>query len=180
VVVRDPDGFFVELSQSAATPQTTAPASVNIVGSRFEIMIGDTERTVRLYKEVLGFAVQTDAAFLTLPALMSASGTHGAQIRSSTATIPGSSVAATFTEFKGIERQPLRTRFQDPGTPVLQLRVRDIDTVTRAWRAAGGEVISTDGQPVDLGTIRIIVFRDPNNLMLEMIEARPSGPGSRP
>jgi hypothetical protein len=62
------------------------------------------------------------------------------------------------------------TRFQDPGTPVLQLLVRDANAVTAAWKQAGGEVVTTGGVPVTVGTLKLVVLRDPDNLMIELIE----------
>jgi catechol 2,3-dioxygenase-like lactoylglutathione lyase family enzyme len=135
-------------------------------------MVADTDRTMRLYKEVLGFNPQVGTTFDGTKLLMDTAGTPGARFRRSAATIPGSSVTMAFLEFKDIDRKPLRTRFQDPGTPVLQLRTTDIDAVTKAWKAAGGEVVTAGGQPIDLGAIKLILFRDPNNLILEMISGR--------
>jgi catechol 2,3-dioxygenase-like lactoylglutathione lyase family enzyme len=42
-------GFFVELFQPSRLPATTAPASSNVIGGGFEIMVADTDRTMRLY-----------------------------------------------------------------------------------------------------------------------------------
>ena len=73
-----------------------------------------------------------------------------------------------------IDRKKLDTRTQDPGTPILQLRARDVDEVTRAWKAAGGEVISTGGKPASLGFNKLVLLRDPNGVMVEMLPAPPS------
>jgi catechol 2,3-dioxygenase-like lactoylglutathione lyase family enzyme len=174
VFLQDPDGFFVELFQPAQVPSTSAPPSSNVVNSGFEIMVADTDRTMRVYKEILGFSPQVGTTFDGTKLLMDTAGTPGAQFKRSAATIPGSSVTMAFLEFKHIERRPLRTRLQDPGTPILQLRVHDIDSATKAWKASGGEIISTGGEPADIGGgLKIVVLRDPNNLMLELIQAAP-------
>jgi predicted enzyme related to lactoylglutathione lyase len=76
-----------------------------------------------------------------------------------------------FLEFKDIDRRPIKTRTQDPGQPILQLRVRDVDAVAKAWKAAGGEIVSTNGEPVTMGTNKIVLLRDPNGLMLEILPA---------
>jgi hypothetical protein len=76
-----------------------------------------------------------------------------------------------FLEFKDIDRKPLRTRFRDPGTAVLQLRVRDAQKVHDALVAAGAEDLSTSRQAVTYGTgVRLALLRDPNNLFLELIQ----------
>jgi predicted enzyme related to lactoylglutathione lyase len=174
IFVQDPDGFFVELVQPAQTRATTAPASSNITGGGFEIMVADTGQTMRLYKDALGFDLQIGTTFDGTKLLMDTAGTPGGQFKRSAATIPGTSITMAFLEFKDIDRKPVRTRFQDPGTPVLQLRVKDIDAATKAWKAAGGEIVTVGAEPIAIGALKLIVFRDPNNLMLEMIQASPA------
>jgi catechol 2,3-dioxygenase-like lactoylglutathione lyase family enzyme len=171
IFLQDPDGFFVEVFQPATLPDTSAPASSNVIGSGFEIMVADTAQTMRMYKDALGFEPQVGATFDGSRLLMETAGTPGAQFKRSAARIPGSPVTMAFLEFKDIERTPVRTRFQDPGTPVLQLRVRDAAAVTSAWKKAGGDVVTVGGAPINLGALTLIVFRDPNNVMLEMIAA---------
>jgi predicted enzyme related to lactoylglutathione lyase len=171
IFIQDPDGFFVELSQRTPEPATTAPATANVIGGNFEIMVADTDKTMRLYKEVLGFEPQAATAFDGNKMLMDTVGTPGAQFRRSVATIPGTTVFMAFLEFKDIDRKPIRTRTQDPGQPILQLRVRDVDAVAEAWKAGGGEIVSAHGEPVTMGANKIVLLRDPNGLMLEVLPA---------
>jgi catechol 2,3-dioxygenase-like lactoylglutathione lyase family enzyme len=176
IFIQDPDGFFVELSQRApgpgtTAPATTAPAASNVIGGNFEIMVADTDKTMRLYKEALGFEPQAATAFDGNKLLMDTVGTPGAQFRRSVATIPGTSVFMAFLEFKDIDRKPIRTRTQDPGQPILQLRVRDVEAAGKAWKAAGGEIVSARGEPVTIGANKIVLLRDPNGLMLEVLPA---------
>ena len=171
VFAQDPDGFFVELSQREPVPATNAPAASNVIGGSFVIVVNDTERSMRFYRDGLGFQPQVGKTFDGTKLLMETAGTPGAKFRRSASEIPGTSVQMAFLEFKDIDRKPLRTRFRDPGTAVLQLRVRDADGVMKALKAAGGEVVSADGQAVNLGTaMRLALVRDPNNLFLELIQ----------
>ncbi len=169
IFVQDPDGFFIELSQRTPAPETTAPATANIIGGSFEIMVADTDKTMRLYKDALGFEPQAATAFDGNKLLMDTAGTPGAQFKRSVARIPGTTVSMAFLEFKDIDRKPIKTRTQDPGTPILQLRVRDTDAVAKAWKAAGGEIVSANGEPVTMGANKIVLLRDPNGLMLEIL-----------
>jgi predicted enzyme related to lactoylglutathione lyase len=171
IFVQDPDGFFIELSQRTPAPETTAPATANVIGGNFEIMVADTGKTMRLYKEALGFEPQVGTTFDGTKLLMDTAGTPGAQFKRSVARIPGTSVSMAFLEFKDIDRKPIRTRTQDPGTPILQLRARDVDAVAKAWKAAGGEIVSTNGEPVTMGANKLVLLRDPNGLMLEILPA---------
>lgn len=171
--VQDPDGFFIELSQRSPAPATTAPATANVIGGNFEIMVADTGKTMRLYKEALGFDPQVGTTFDGTKLLMDTAGTPGAQFKRSVAKIPGTSVSMAFLEFKDIDRKSIRTRTQDPGTPILQLRARDVDAVAEAWKAAGGEIVSTNGEPVTMGANKLVLLRDPNGLMLEILPVPP-------
>ncbi|HVV43686.1 MAG TPA: hypothetical protein VHC72_00725, partial [Bryobacteraceae bacterium] len=99
-------------------------------------------------------------------------GAPGARFRQSPATIPGSATRLTFIEFKDIDRKPLHARVQDPGAAILQLRVRDVDDAVKKLKAGGATVISTGGVPVSLGTRRLAIVRDPDNLFLELLPAR--------
>src|SRR4051812_17310466 len=59
VVVLDPDGHFVELRQPALVP-SNAPAG-NVIGGHVRIAIADTDATMRLYRDQLGFAPRVGA-----------------------------------------------------------------------------------------------------------------------
>ena len=67
-------------------------------------------------------------------------------------------------------------RIQDPGSTRLQLQVRDLDAAIKAVVAAGGQVVSTGGMPVELpggrgAAIRAAIVRDPDNLFLVLIQS---------
>jgi catechol 2,3-dioxygenase-like lactoylglutathione lyase family enzyme len=169
IFLQDPDGFFIELSQRE-TP-TTAPATSNIIGGGFEIMMEDADKTAKFWRDVLKFDTTAPNAWDGSEQLMNTAGTPGAQFRRVTARIPGTTVTMTFLEFRNIDRKKLNTKTQDPGTPILQLR-GDVDAVTAAWKAAGGEVISKGGVPAVIGgATTIVLLRDPNGVMIEVLPA---------
>lgn len=173
VFVQDPDGFFVEISQRDPAPPTTAPASSNVIGGAFEIIVADLDQTVHLYRDILGFKTQPPTAWDGTKLMMETAGTPGAEFRRTAALIPGTSVMTVFMQFKDIQRKPIHTRVQDPGTPILQLGVKDIDATVAALKAAGVTVISKDGVPVVNGPAKFCIVRDPNNLFLELFQRGP-------
>ncbi len=118
VFVQDPDGFFIEISQRDPAPPTTAPDSSNITGAAFETIVADLDQTLHIYRDILRFQTQPPTSFDGTKLLMDTAGTPGAQFRRSSATIPGTSVTMAFMEFKDIDRKPLHTRVQDPGTAI--------------------------------------------------------------
>ena len=168
VVVKDPDGFFVEILQPDSLPGTTAPAASNVIDAHFGLTVDDTEKTMRFYRDVLGFQPRVGASFVADKASTDLMATPGAQVRISSAVIPGSRVEIEFVEFRGIDRKPIGARIQDPGATRLQLRVKDADAAVKALVSAGGMVVTTagNGGPIDMQGLRVAVVRELNNLFL--------------
>ena len=80
-------------------------------------------------------------------------------------------MAYTFIEWKNIDGKLLSGRTQDPGTTVLQLRVRDVTALTAKLKAAGAQVVTTGGAPVQVAPgLKISIVRDPSNVLLELFE----------
>lgn len=175
VFVQDPDGFFVGLVQRDPLPQSTAPATSNVMGGLIAITADDTERTVHLYHDVLGFKLLMSFPYSGDANRMALGATPGAQYRSTVLEIPGTQISIEFPQFKDIDRKPLHTRLQDPGTALVQLEVRNVDGVVKSLKGAVAEVISAGGEAVDVQIpsgpkLRIAIVRDPNNLFLELIQ----------
>ena len=172
--VQDPDGFIVELSQPVPAPPGTAEAPGNVIGGGFEVTVEDAAKTAAFYRDALGFQATAPAAFNGNKLMTDTAGTPGAQFRQSRAPIPGTPVTMTFIEFQGIDRKPLHTRVQDPGTAILQLTVRDVDALLPKLKAAGATIVSVGGEAVNVGDkLRIAIVRDPNNLFLELVQRKP-------
>jgi catechol 2,3-dioxygenase-like lactoylglutathione lyase family enzyme len=176
VFLQDPDGFVVELleatNSSAGAPAGTSPV---VAGGAFEPAVDDSEESVRFYNELLGFGFKLGAAFNDNQQMAATAGAPGASFRQSTATIPGTTVPMTLIEFKGgPEQKTLSGRTQDPGTAILQLLVRDVTALTKKLKDAGVPVVTTGGAPVEVAPgLKISIVRDPNNLLLELVERAP-------
>jgi catechol 2,3-dioxygenase-like lactoylglutathione lyase family enzyme len=168
VIVKDPDGHFVQLLQPETLPETTAPATADVIDVRFGLTIEDTDKTMRVYRDVLGFQPRVASSFVNDKPLTDMMAIPGAQVRVSTATVPGSRLEVEFVEFKGIDRKALGARIQDPGATRLQLRVKDTDAAVKALVASGGGVITAGGNggPIDMQGLRVALVRELNNLFL--------------
>src|SRR5688572_746759 len=174
--IQDPDGFVVEVVQAgaprggaAATPAPAQPQG-NIVGGGFELTVEDTVKTVDFYQKVLGFQLTAGTTFNNDKVMNDTAGVPGGAFRQSRGPIPGTNGQIVFIEFANVDRKPLKTRVQDPGTAILQLFVRDMDGLTKTLKARGANIITTGGEPVSLGQSRLLIVRDPNNLFLEFIQ----------
>ncbi len=172
VFVQDPDGFVVELGQGTPPADSKVPASSNVFGGAFELSVVNSEESVKFYNDLLGFSMKLGAEFNTNRLMAETAGAPGVSFRQSRAMIPGTFVSMTLIEFKDIDRKSLKGRVQDPGTAILQLRVHDAAALTKELKAAGVPIVTTGGEPVDVGPgLKIAIVRDPNNLMLELLQA---------
>src|SRR5436190_1530512 len=173
VFIQDPDGFVLELGQAgaprggaSATPQPEG----NVVGGGFELAVEDTAKTVAFYTKVLGFQLNQGTTFNPDKVMNETAGVPGGAFKQSRGPIPGGSGTITFIEFSQVDRKPMKTRVQDPGTAILQLNVKDMDGLMKVLKGSGAEIVSTGGEPVSLGNGKLVLVRDPNNLFLEFIQ----------
>lgn len=174
VIVTDPDGHFVELLQLAQPPETNAPAGSNIIGARVRVTVADTERAMRVYRDVLHVQPQI-GSFGTIP-LLDLMGLKGAELKLTNVQVPGSALRLELIELKGVAGSPVKPRLQDPGATRLQVRVRDLDAAMAGLKAAGSTVVSTGGQPATLrGNLRAAIMPDADGLYFVLIGA-PANP----
>lgn len=172
VIVSDPDGHYVELLQPNPLPPTTAPADSNVIGARVRFTVADTERTLKVYRDVLQFQNQI-GEFTNIP-LLDLMGLKDKQVRLTNAQIPGSALRVEFIELKGAGGAPIRPRLQDPGATRFQVRLKDLDATMARLKGAGSAVVSTGGTPATLnGGIRAAIMPDPNGIYFVLIQAAP-------
>ena len=158
VVVRDPDGIFVELVQprdQTGLPRRDPPIYDGEV--RLRATVEDLDKTARFYREALGFTGGVSAA-LKLARLQ----------------VPGDAFPVDFVAPQYADRKAVHSAIHDPGSGVLRLRAGDFDAVVKALTAAGATVVSAGGQPVNLGRNRAVILRDMDNLFLQVLESTPA------
>src|SRR5262249_36638253 len=154
VVVRDPDGIFVELQQvrTSGFPRGAGPEDPKV---RLGITVEDPVKTTQFYSQALGFYGR--------------SGTRSASLQ-----VPGDGFPVSFAATDYVDRKAVHSDIHDPGSALLRLRVSDFDAVLKAVKAAGAVVVSAGGEPVNLGRNRAVILRDINNLFLQLLESASS------
>jgi catechol 2,3-dioxygenase-like lactoylglutathione lyase family enzyme len=172
VLVEDPDGRPIELRQPNPLPDTTAAATSNLIGARVIWVINDTEQTAHAYRDVLGgFRVESDPSFAEDRSLQALTGLTKVQVRRSRLQAPASPVAFELLEFKGVDRKPLHTQLQDPGSTRMQVRVRDLNAIVEKMKGLGSHIVAKEGTSVAvMPNVWVAVMPDPNNLFLTLIE----------
>jgi catechol 2,3-dioxygenase-like lactoylglutathione lyase family enzyme len=174
IVIRDPDGFFVELQQPDPLPASTANATGDILGASIQLSIEDTARTVAFLRDAVGFAARPSGQMTTNPVVVNLINLPGAQWRITHGSIPATTADFGLIEYHGVERQRFSLGAADPGSPAFTMVVRDIDTAVELWTKAGGTVFSVGGKPIKRANGAGNVFvRDVNGFMWELIQRAP-------
>ena len=185
VIVKDPDGHFVELYQPDPLPPTQAPATSNVIEVRVRLTVNDGDQAARLYRDALGLQARAPGEFRKDKAVLDMMGLGGGEYRASMFTVPTTGLTFELIDFKGVERRAVRGNIQDPGSTRIQLQVRDVDAAVAALKQAGGAVVSSGGTTVELpgrggATTKVAIVRDPDNLFLVLLQAPPPpGPANR-
>ena len=174
VLIEDPDGRPIELRQPTVPLPSNAPAGSEIVGGRLAITVADLDKTAAVFRDVLGFQVGEPTAFVTDRAFAALSGVRGARIRRGLAQAPGTAQVFEFMEFTGLDRTPIASRIQDPGSVRIQMMVRGIDEVAAAMTRAGARIVSDDGRKATLPpNFWGVMTVGPDNLFLSLLEPCP-------
>ncbi len=175
VIVRDPDGYLVQLVQASAR-EIAAAAPGDVISTAIGISVADTAAAMKFYQGLLGFDVRetrrASAAERQLHGL-----TAGELTQTST-HIPGTSVAVVFLEFKlpagtTPAARPFRWRIQDVGAPQFQLQVRDLDALIEQTRQAGYRFLSIGARPIQRAFGRFVFAIDPDGVLVEYVEPAP-------
>ncbi len=172
IIVRDPDGFFVELQQPDPLPASAASTTADILGASVQFSIEDSAKTVAFLHEAIGFNARPTGPLGTNPVVANLIGLPGAQWRITHGKIPGTTLDFGLIEYSGVTRAKVVAGAEDPGSPAFTVVVGDIHAAVGEWTKAGGTVASTGGQPIVRANGAGNVFvRDVNGLMWELIQS---------
>ncbi|MEP7305263.1 MAG: hypothetical protein ABJA98_07085 [Acidobacteriota bacterium] len=178
VLIKAPGGHFVELQQPDPLPVDPALPAGNVIGGHIRVTIADTDATLRLYRDQLGFRPDV-GPFMSEASRLKLMGTAGAQFRVTSASVPGvPQQILELIEFKGVDRMPIHTRIQDPGSAKIHLRVSELSTALAAFEAAGGTVATTGGKPMIYNGVPTVIIRDLNNMFMNLQQAEPAPAGA--
>ena len=171
ILVRDPDGFFVELQQPDPLPASAANSPGDILGGSVQFSIEDSAKTVAFLRDAIGFNARPTGAFGTNPVVANLIGLPGAQWRIAHGSIPGTALDFGLIEYSVVPRAKVVAGAEDPGSPAFTMVVRDIHAAVDQWTKAGGSVATTGGKPVVRANGAGNVFvRDVNGFMWELIQ----------
>jgi catechol 2,3-dioxygenase-like lactoylglutathione lyase family enzyme len=172
VMVRDPDGYPVQLIEQTPEPPTTAAPGSNVIGARVTIVVDNLEKTARMYESLVG----PDYKFWASPGWMSnesyanLTGIHN-QFRLAMAMVPGSPVIMQLVEYKNHSKHFKRPYFQDPGAAHFLFMSKDDDVMIGRVKAAHLHTLSKSDAPVFISkTTRMFFVPDPQGFWLEFMD----------
>jgi len=171
VLFRDVDGRIVEITQPVSVPASNASPASNVVDMRLLIAVSDLDRTLQVYRDVLGFSVKEATPFAPDAPTRALTGLPNAEVRRGRVQAPGSPLDIDFVEFKGVDRAPLHMRIQDRGAARLQVRVQNIDALVDAVKRVGLTIVTDGGGSVPIPpNFKGSLVSDPNNFFFTLFE----------
>jgi len=172
ILVRDPDGYLVEIAQATPGEIARVPPPVQIVSTAIGLTVADTARALRFYRDLLGFRVRGTRT--SRPGDLRLNGLTDGEMTQTEMTIPGTTVPVFLNQFTlpagAAEATPIAWRIQDVGAPQFQLQVRDLDTLIPATMRAGYRFLSLDAQPIQRAFGRFVFAIDPDGVLVEFVE----------
>ena len=172
VMVRDPDGYPVELIEQTPAPATTADPGSKVLGARVAVVVDDLEKTCRLYQSLVGpdFKFWLNPAFMGDQTYEKLTNTHG-QFLLAEAMVPGSPVVMELIEYKNHSKHFQRGHFQDPGAAHFLFMAKDDDVMIDRIKAANLHTTSPSNAPVFIApTTRMFFVSDPQGFWLEFMD----------
>lgn len=170
IVVRDPDGFFIEIQQPDPLP-AVAGTTGDILGGSVILSIEDSAKTTSFLRDAIGFNARPTGRMTTNALVTDLLNLQGAQWRITHGSIPGTTLDFGLIEYSSVPRSRFSLGAQDPGSPAFTMVVRDIDAAVEQWTQAGGTVLSVGGKAIKRpnGSGNVFV-RDVNGFMWELIQ----------
>jgi catechol 2,3-dioxygenase-like lactoylglutathione lyase family enzyme len=172
VLVRDPDGYPVELIEQTPAGATTAAPGSRVLGARVAVVVDNIENTCQMYQRLVGpdFKFWVDPSFMGDKTHEDLTGIRG-QFRLAEAMVPGSPVVMELIEYKSHSKHFRRAHFQDPGTAHFLFMAKDDDVMVDRVKAAGLHTASPSNAPVFIApTTRTFFVADPQGFWLEFMD----------
>jgi catechol 2,3-dioxygenase-like lactoylglutathione lyase family enzyme len=174
LLVRDPDGYLVEVRQASSAAVTAAGVSGDIVHTAIGISVARLDGARDFYARLLGLALGETA--LASAAELRLNGLAAGELRQAVTTIPGADATIVFSEYRlrdgGAERaEPFLWRIQDVGSPQFQLAVVGLDALLESTRRAGYGFLSVGGKPIQRPFGRFVFAIDGDGVLVEYVEA---------
>jgi len=173
ILVRDPDGYLVEVRQASSAAVTAAKAPGDVIETAIWISVARRERALAFYEGLLGFQRRdtrtADEAELRL------NGVGEGKLTQTVMAIPGTAMTVVLAEFARPANatpaaMPFAWRIQDVGAPQFQLEVAGLDALLERTTRAGYRFLSVGAKPIQRPFGRFVFAIDPDGVLVEFVE----------
>jgi catechol 2,3-dioxygenase-like lactoylglutathione lyase family enzyme len=173
MLVRDPDGYLVEVRHASPTAATAAKASGDVIETAIWISVARRERALAFYDELLGFQIR--ATRTTNDAELRVNGLTEGRLTQTEMAIPGIEAMVVLAEFAQLANahpaaSPFEWRVQDVGAPQFQLEVAGLDALLERTARAGYRFLSVGAEPIQRPFGRFVFAIDPDGILVEFVE----------
>jgi len=171
LLVRDPDGSLVQLTQASAAEIAAAESGGQIISTAIGISVADMKAALDFYSGLLGFTVHGSRSATT--AELRLNGLAGGDLVETDTTIPGTAISVVLAGFSvptGTTPNPFRWRIQDVGAPQFQLQVTGLDALLERATRAGYRFLSLGAKPIERPFGRFVFAIDPDGVLVEFVE----------
>jgi catechol 2,3-dioxygenase-like lactoylglutathione lyase family enzyme len=171
VMVKDTDGYPLELMQVTPAPATTAPADSKVLGTHVAIVVDNIEASCKFYQDLAGPELKFwISPLMGTPADAQLTHTPG-QFRIAQAMVPGSPVILELIQYQNHNHQFKKGFIQDPGTAHFLFMVKDTDTIVARVHAINAHTLSRANDATFISpTVRSMFVPDPQGFWLEFMD----------
>ena len=172
LLVRDPDGYLIEVRQAPAAAVSKAVMPGDVIETSIGLTVAQRGRSLAFYGTLLGFSVrQTRTA---TAAELRVNGLAGGRLTETIAQIPGTAATVVLSEFAlpaGVTpATAFAWRLQDIGSPQFQLEVNGLDALIGRTKGAGYRFLSVGAKPIQHAFGRFVFAIDPDTALVEFVE----------
>lgn len=173
LLVRDPDGYLIRVTQAAPAQIAAAESPGDVVGTSIGISVANTDTALKFYRDLLGFEVreerQADAAERRVY------GIAEGELTFTTTVIPTTGIVVLLADFDVPPSatpapRPYEWKIQDVGAPQFQLEVRGLDALLALTHAAGYRFLSVGAEPIERAFGRFVFAIDADGVLVEFVE----------
>jgi catechol 2,3-dioxygenase-like lactoylglutathione lyase family enzyme len=173
ILVRDPDGYLVEVRQASSAAVTAAKEPGDVIETAIGISVARRERALAFYEKLLGF--ERRATSTANDAELRVNGLTTGKLTHTVMSIPGIGATVVLAEFArpataSPPAMPFEWRVQDVGAPQFQLEVAGLDALLERTARAGYRFLSVGGEPIQRPFGRFVFAIDSDGILVEFVE----------
>ena len=173
ILVRDPDGYLVEVRQASSAAVTAAKDPGDVIETAIWLSVARRERALAFYDKLLG--LQTLETSTANDAELRLNGVTNGTLTQTVMSIPGIEATVILAEFTRPAAatpaaMPFEWRVQDVGAPQFQLQVAGLDSLLERTARAGYRFLSVGGKPIQRPFGRFVFAIDSDGILVEFVE----------